>query len=217
MTRLAALVVLVAVVVAACGGGAAPATTSAFSGDARRYAADADRALDGTRFADVPAADLAAALDAICAGTGPLPAAIEAAIAGFGAPAEPPGDGIMAEVLVAGIAQVCPQRAAADLSAAFLASVAVTIDQEGGAPVADDIALTAGLSVCATLDRGTPQDAVLTAAAALYGIETGAEGTVTATPEQGVGIGAVIASAVAYLCPEHRDRVAAFVDGLGEG
>lgn len=205
------LVVLL-LVVASCG--APEVDTSPFAVEARRFAASADRALDGTRFEAVPTDDLAAAIVAICDSSAPLPGSIEQAIADLGAPPEPPGDGIMAEVLVTGIAQVCPQRAAADLSAAYLASVQVTVDQGGGLAVADDVALTAGLSVCATLDAGTPADALFTAAAVLYGIEVAPGESVQATPEQGVGLGAVLASAVAYLCPEHRDRVMDFVGGL---
>src|SRR3972149_1512554 len=100
------------VIVAACGGGGGPAPPPA------------DRPLDGTRFADVPPAPLAAVLAGLCVGTAPLVDDVARSVAAMEAPAGAPGDdATLTEVLVAGVAEVCPERVAADLSAAYPAPV----------------------------------------------------------------------------------------------
>ncbi|MEK7122253.1 MAG: carbamoyltransferase N-terminal domain-containing protein [Patescibacteria group bacterium] len=124
---------------------------------------------------------------------------------------------ILTEVLVAGVAEVCPQRMAADLSAAYLASVRFTIDQGSGVVVGDDVAVTTGLSACAVLDAGDPGDALVTIAAALFGVEANLEELLAGAIDgpQGITSGAILASAVTYLCPEHAERVEEFIDELG--
>ena len=80
MNRVAALVMLLA----ACGGGTATTTTAA---DPRRAAAEefavsAGRALEGTRFAGMTPEALAGMLGDLCAGSGSVVAAIDAAVVG---------------------------------------------------------------------------------------------------------------------------------------
>jgi hypothetical protein len=215
MKRVAALVM----VLAACGGGTAatPTTADPRRAAAEEFAVSAGRALEGTRFAGMTPQVLAALLEDLCAGSGLVVAAIDAAVAGAAPPGSAEDDAILAEVLTAGVVAVCPERAAADLTAAFVASVRVTVTGGAGAPVDDGAALSAGLSACASLDAGSPGDALVTIAAALFGVEaTEAELLAGAIdPSQGVTAGAVLASAVTYLCPEHADRVGAFIGQLG--
>jgi hypothetical protein len=219
MRRLGALLILVT----ACGGRAVPATTAA--ADSREWAAEefalsADRALDGTRFAEVTPATLAAVVAALCAGTVPLVEDVARAIAGIEAPAGPPADGvILTEVLVAGVVEVCPERVAADLSAAYLASVRFTIEQGAGVSVGDEAALTTGLSACAALDGGDPGDALVTIAAGLFDAEGTLDQLLAGAIDgpRGTTAGAVLSSAVTYLCPEHAAGVEEFVAELRAG
>ena len=217
MRRLVALVVLLA----ACGGNGATTTTAGNDSRTRaaeEFAVSADRALDGTRFADLDLASLAAILLDLCGGTGSVTTAVAEAVSGLEAPAGDAGDdAILTEVLMAGVVEICPERAAADVAAAFMASVRFTVNDGAGVEVTDDAALIAGLSGCAALDAGTPDDALVTIAAALFGVEaTVAELLAGAIDTaQAVTVGAVLASAVAYLCPEHTDRVTAYLSNLG--
>ncbi len=218
MRRVAALVVLVA----ACGGSAGTTSTVAdnpLTRAAGDFAISADRALDGTRFAETPPATVAALLVELCSATTPLITDVARSVASVVAPEGDGGDdAILTEVLVAGVAEVCPQRMAADLSAAYLASVSFTIDQGSGVAVDDDLAMTTGLSVCAVLDAGDPGDALVTIAAALFGVEATLDELLAGAIDdaQGITAGAVLASAVTYLCPEHADRVEAFINEFGD-
>ncbi len=216
MRRLVALAMLVA----ACGGNGAVTTTM---GDSRTRAAEefalsADRALDGTRFVDLAPASLVAILIDLCGGAGSVTTAVAEAVIGVDSPAGEPGDdAILSEVLLAGVVEICPERAAADVAAAFMASVRFTVDDGAGVAVTDDAALTAGLTGCSVLDAGTPDDAVVTIAAALFGVEATAAELLAGAIDtaQAVTVGAVLASAVAYLCPEHTDRVQDYLGDLG--
>jgi hypothetical protein len=83
--------------------------------DLRRRAGDfavtADRALSGTRFESVAADVLADALEAICTSTGGFDDAVFSAVADLPAASGDPGDdAVAAEVLVAGVIEVCPGR-----------------------------------------------------------------------------------------------------------
>ena len=217
MKRLAAVFVVMAV---SCGGSAAP--TSTLANDplvvaAGEFATSADRALDGTRFADVTPATIAALVVELCSGSTPLSDDVARGVASVVATeGDSADDAILAEVLVAGVAEVCPQRMAADLSAVYLASVRFTIDEGSGVVVGDGVAVTTGLSACAVLDAGDPGDALVTIAAALFGVEATLEDLLAGAIDgpQGITAGAVLASAVIYLCPEHAERVEEFVDGL---
>lgn len=200
-------------VLTACSATTSPPTTSPYGAAASRFAASADRALDGTRFESLPLPALADALVSLCESTVALPVAVAAAVTAMDVPEEPEGDAIMAEVLVVGVAEVCPDRAVTELSAAYLAAIGVVVRDGRGLPVADDIALTAGLSVCATLATGTPDDALVVAAAGLFGIEASAAELLGGGLDapQAVTVGAVLGASVTYLCPDHRERIEGFL------
>lgn len=207
MRRLGATLTLVVV---ACGSTATPTTTTdPRSFAAREFAVSAGRALEGTRYASLTSEGLATLVVELCAGTGSLLADVGALVTSASASATPgdPGDDvILTEVLTVGAADVCPERAAGDLAAAFLAAVRLAA---GTAPVNDAEAMNAGLSSCATLDQGTPADAVEVVAAGLFGVEATEEELLAGaiTIEGAATVGAVIAAAVTFLCPEHVERV----------
>ena len=71
-------------------------------------------------------------------------------------------------------------------------------------------------SACAALDNGDPGDALVTIAAGLFGVEATVDELLDGAIDgaQGITAGAVLVSAVTYLCPEHADRVEEFVDQL---
>jgi hypothetical protein len=206
-----------ALVLAACGGSAAPATTTDPRADgAREFAFSAGRALEGTRFAAMSSGDLADLVMGLCAESGSVIADIEAAVAATGAAGDRGDDAILAEVLTAGVVEVCPERAAADISAAFLASVGLAVETGAGVEVGDSDALNAGLSACLTLDQGTPEDAIVTIAAGLFHVEATAEELFAGaiTTGEGVTVGAVLAAAVSFLCPEHAARVQEYLGSI---
>lgn len=216
MRRVAALVLLVA----SCGGSGTPVTT----GDPRtpaaiQYAASADRALDGTRFSELPPATVAEVIVALCAGAGSVLVDVDAAVAAVDVPPGGAGDdSILREVLLTGVGSICPERVAADLTAAYLAAVAATVASGGGVIIDDSLAVGVGLAACEALDAGTPEDALVTVAAGGLGIEATAgellAGALDAS--QGITAGAVLASAATYLCPEHGDRVQEFIADLAD-
>ena len=211
MKRVVALVALVA----ACGGSPVSTTTA----DPRlaaavEYAVSADRALDGTRFSGLTPATVAEVIVATCSGAGSVVIAVESAVAVVEAPPGDPGDDvILQEVLLTGVGLICPERVAADLTAAYLAAVHTTIVSGAGVAIDDSLAVGVGLAACEALDAGTPEDALVTVAASGFGIEATADeilaGAIDAA--QAVTAGAVLASAATYLCPEHQARVEEFV------
>lgn len=217
MRRLGASLTLVVV---ACGNTAVPPTTTdPRSFAAREFAVSAGRALDGTRYAIMTSEALAGFVIEICAGTGSLLTDVGAIVTSASASASasdaaPGDDAILAEVLTVGAADVCPERAAGDLAAAFFAAVRLAA---GTAPVDDAEAMNAGLSSCATLDQGTPADAVEMVAASLLGVEATEEELLAGaiTIEDGVLVGAVLAAAVTFLCPEHAERVEQYLADMG--
>ena len=203
--------------IVACGGAATPTTTTdALRSPALAFALDADRALDGTRFEDVPAGDLADAIVALCTSDTTL----GEAIGGLGAPpTDAGGVEIAREVLVEAMEQVCPARSGDSAAVdAFLASARSAIASAGVSLTFDDELLAvAGTSACATLDAGLgATDAVLVAAASLYGVEVGDLAALDPliSGDQGVALGAVVASAATFLCPDHRPAVLEFVASL---
>lgn len=216
MKRVAAL----ALVVAACGGTTAtPTTTDPRAAAALEFAVSAGRALEGTRFSALSVEEVADLVMGLCGRPGSLPTDVErtvASISSGAADGDPGDDAIFAEVLTAGVAEVCPQRVAADLSAAFLASVQVAVEAGAGVEIAATEALNAGLSSCLTLDRGTPGDALVTIAAGLFAVEADEAELLAGaiTTEQGVTAGAVLAAAVSFFCPEHTARVQEYLAGI---
>jgi len=216
MRRVIALVLLAA----ACGGSGSPAPTNdPRTPAAIQYAASADRALDGTRFSDLRPATVAEVIVALCAGAGSVLVDVDAAVAAVEAPPGGAGDdAILREVLLTGVAVICPERVAADMTAAYLAGVAATVASGGGVAIDDSLAVGVGLAACEALDAGTPEDALVTVAAGGLGIEATAGELLAGAldPAQGITAGAVLASAATFLCPEHRERVAGFIADLGD-
>jgi hypothetical protein len=211
MRRVVALVALVA----ACGGSpVSTTTTDANLAAAVEYAVSADRALDGTRFSGLTPATVAEAIVATCSGAGSVVIDVQSAVAVVEAPPGDPGDDVIfQEVLLTGVGLICPERVAADLTAAYLAAVHTTIASGAGVAIDDSLAVGVGLAACEALDAGTPEDALVTVAAGGFGIEATADeilaGAIDAA--QAITAGAVLASAATYLCPEHQTQVQEFV------
>lgn len=213
MPDMRSAVAALALVIAGCGGAASTTTADPLRPAALAFAADAERALDGTRFEGVTGADLADAIVDLCTTDTTIGEEIE----GLGAATAVAGDiEIAREVLREAMTQVCPTRtgnaAAID---AFLASARRAIaSSEVDLTFDDDPLIIAGTSVCTTLDAGQgPGEAILVSAAVLFGVEASAVAdldTLVGAPE-GIALGAVLASAAASLCPDHQVEVAQFV------
>jgi len=183
--------------------------------EAAEFAAAADRALDGTRFEEVSVGDVAAIIVGLCAAGGSVEAAIDGLAAADGPASD---DSIMREVLVEGVAQVCPARSGdAEALDAYLSSVRAAVASSGVDLVLDDEPLiAAGTVVCASLDAAQGVDgAILAAVAILYGLEASSVEELDDVIDgpQGVAVGATLASAAEHLCPQHRPVVAEFVEG----
>lgn len=218
MPDMRAGVAALALVIAGCGGAAVNTTAPAdpLRPAALAFAADAERALDGTRLEGVTDADLADAIVDLCTTDTTIGEEIES----LGAVTAEAGDiEIAREVLREAMTQVCPTRTG-DAAAidAFLASARGAIaSSEVDLTFDDDPLLTAGTSVCATLDAGLgPGEAILVAAAALYGVEASTLPDLNTLigGTEGIALGAVLGSAAAFLCPEHQVEVSQFVAGL---
>ena len=218
MPDLKTMVAVVALVVAGCGGAAIDTTAP---GDPLRpaalaFAADADRALDGTLFEGVTGADLADAIVELCT----TDTTISEEIAGLGTPAAEAGDiEIVREVLREAMTQVCPTRTgdAAAIDAFVAATRGAIAASEADVAFDDYPLIVAGTSVCATLDSGLgPGEAILVAAAVLYGVEASAVADLDMLvgASEGIALGAVLGSAAAFLCPDHQVEVSQFVAGL---
>jgi len=213
-------ITMLLVLLAACADGAASTSTgtAALSLDrsAAEFAASAERALEGTAFETVGPGAVADLVIGLCEGLGV--GAVPATIAGLGIDA-PSGDGeILTEVLMVGIAQVCPDRAQVDLTGYYLDAVRGTADAAGSLGAFDEgDVVRAGPIVCARLKSGAGVEAaLLTTVVGLFGVEAETvdqlAGLIDA--DQGVVSGAVLASATALLCPEHAGEVEAFVESL---
>jgi len=218
-------------VVTACGGG--PVATTVIDErlePAVEFAVSAQRALDGTRFADLPDAVVAGLVlevcDAMAASSDPdatVMGVLDGVEAGEGPEVD---DEILAIVLAEGALTVCPTEVgvaelraweAADPEDRFLAAVAAVAPViEEGLTSAD--LLAAGRGVCAVLDGGgTPEEAVLDEFARMFGvtgvsIEEIAAGV--AGEREGLLAGGVLGAASSVLCPEHREIVTAFLEDL---
>lgn len=219
MSDLRQAVAVLTVIVVACGGADASSTTA--SGDPLRpaaleFAGDAERALDGTSFETASSLKLADAIVALCT----TDMTVSEAISGFGAgPVSAAESDIIHEVLLQAMSQVCPIRSgdAAAVDAYLAAARDAVASSSVDIAFDDDPLVTAGTSVCATLDAGLAvEEAVLVAAAALYDVNAPRLEDLDALigGPQGVALGAVVAAAAAFLCPEHQQVVADFVAGL---
>ena len=235
MRRPALLVATVlAMALAGCGGTGAVTTDAGadlLEARALDYAVSARRALADTRFEGLGDRWLAGLVLEICRDL-PDSTDPDTLMAGLlGAVDAPPGsagdDGILAEVVAAGLAAVCPEAvlevadtSPADATGAFLAAALPEMEAAGlGDRWGRDDLLAAGSAVCGVLDGGgTPEAAVLAEIAVLFGVTgdsvAGLSGAGLLDAAQGRGVGAVLASAAAFLCPEHRGAVRGYVAGL---
>jgi len=204
----------------ACGGGADPSSTvtaaASLESPAEAFAVSAQRALDGTAF-EVPGAELIADLViGLCRGLGV--GAIPATVDDLDSAASPEDRAILVEVLTVGMVQVCPDRAPVDLTSFYVGAVRSAV-QGGGVLSAFDEGdvIRAAPVACEVLRSGTGVEAALLAVIdSLFGIEAesldGLSGLVAA--DQGLVLGAVLASATALLCPEYASDVDAFMGSL---
>jgi len=228
-----ALVAVALMVVSACGG--EPVATTVVDerlDTAIEFAVSAQRALDGTRFADLGDAAVAGLVldvcDAMADSADPdatVTVVLDGIEAGEGAEVD---DEIMEIVLAEGALVVCPADVgAAELRAweaaapedRYLAAVAAVapVIEEGF--TGEDL-LAAGRGVCAVLDGGgTPEQAVLEEFAQMFGV-TGvsideiAAGVVG--EREGLLAGGVLGAASSILCPEHREVVTTFLEDLAD-
>jgi hypothetical protein len=234
-----AAVLSLAAAVAAFGCSApAPPADGADRLAAAEYARTARRALETTRFGalgDGWLVDLVIeaceALRPSAGGDAAVLEVVDAAAAGVVPPAGAPAPGdaaedrILLEVVATGMATVCPEEviAATTVPAAgpedrYLLVVGTAADEAGMAP-GSGLLLDSGRAVCRAMGSGAgPEGGVLAAAAALFGVEAAGLGELEADPRVGVAggrvLGTLLASAAAYLCPEHGEEVAAYVAGL---
>jgi hypothetical protein len=221
-------VALGALVVAACSTG--PAEPSAqWEPVAREFAVSARRALADTRFEDLGDEWLTTLLVTLCedlADGGRPDDVVGRALDDL---AEPAGadidDEILAEVLTAGIAEVCPEDVLVaggmdpDAAEAFLGAVRPIADQSGlGGSLTDAALLAAGLTACATLDSGAAPDAAGAAVlGSLFGVDAPDLAGLEAAglgPREGIVAGAVLGAAASTLCSEHAQQVADYVSGV---
>jgi hypothetical protein len=230
--RAAALLLGFAVAASGCSEPAPPAG-GADRLAAAEYALTARRALETTRFGTLGDGWLVDLLVDACGALKPGGDGDAAILAVVGAASEgvPTGDAaedrILLEVVATGMATVCPEAviAATTIPAdapedRYLLAVGVAADEAGMAPDSG-VLFEAGGAACRAMDRGAgPERGVLDAAALLFGVEAGGLDELEADPRVGVAggrvLGTLLASAAAFLCPEHGERVAAYVAGLEE-
>lgn len=200
---------LLVLAVAACGSGEATETTSPTRA-AQEYAASAQRALEGTAFASATVSEVAAWVDSACSGLGS--GSVRALAEAVGGSATTPGDlAILVEVFEVGLEQVCPERAATDLTDPFLSLVHTAgLDP---LPVSDNALLVAAPLVCEALESENVAAAFLIGAGSLYGADSAdfTDLASTLSDTQGFTLGAMVSASAALLCPEHADVVAEFV------
>jgi len=207
------------VLVAACSSGSEPpviTTTESFSAAANEYAISAERALAGTVFEQMGSEALAGLVVGLCEGFGI--GAIPATVDGIELAASVGDQEIIAEVLIVGVVQVCPDRAPVDLTGFYLDAVVGTAEAAGalGAFVEGDV-VRAGPAVCDVLksDAGV-EAALLEVVARLFGVAVDDINSLVGSidDDQGVVAGAALASATAVLCPQYAAAVQAFMESL---
>lgn len=211
---------IVALLVAACGKGGESVVTSttveSFGAAAADYARSAERALAGTAFEAVAPSAIAGAIVDLCGGFGI--GAIPAAIGGFDLAASVADQEIIAEVLVVGLVQVCPDRAPVDLTGFYLAAVAGAAESAGALGALDEGGVVrAGPLVCDVLEsEAGVEGALLAVVESLFGVAVGDVDSLAGSidGEQGVVAGAVLASATALLCPQYTTAVESFMESL---
>lgn len=202
---------MIALVAAACGGPPAPPSTTGYARASADYAASALRALDGTAFETLGVQGLADAIESLCDGLGV--GAMGVAAADTGIVATDPEVAIFLEVLRTGLDQVCEEKVVVDLTGIYQSTVETAVTQGGAAGAYDEVAaIRAAPAVCDALDLGEGvEPALLEAAATLFGIGAGTVGDLSLTPDQGLVVGAVLATATALVCPEHLEVVESFL------
>jgi len=218
MRRLTAVLAL-AVAAAACSGDAAPVTTvdpTSREAAAAEYAVSALRALDGTDAAGMTAADVSdlvlEACDRVDGGATAAAAATEVA-----APTADPA--LLGEVVEVGVGLVCPDEppTAIDLIVQYEASVNLAL-ASAGIPLPEDAVgvLQAGPVTCdAFFTGGSAEQALLAAAGTLFDVPAASfDDLRSLTREEGILLGAVVASATAILCPEHDAAMREYLAGL---
>jgi hypothetical protein len=232
-----ALVVIAAVLAAGCGAAPEAATTTdaAAAADeaALDFAVSARRAVTGTRFEALSDREVADLILEVCEDLGDSADPDGDVMAFVGRLEAPNGpevdDQIMGVVLAEGALAACPEVVdAASLRAweasspedKFLAAVQAIAPEMDVDPAAADL-VAAGRTVCEVLDGGgTPGEAVVAEFALLFGttgvtVEEIAAGE--AGEREGLLAGGVLGGAASFLCPEHREAVVAYLEGLAEG
>jgi hypothetical protein len=226
------LVASIMLAVTACGGSGGSTTTTDAVEDLRRsiaadYGESAARALEATRYEGLGAEGIMDLVLDACdrLGSTSPDAAVADALAGLDVPAgEALDDSIAEEVLVEGLATVCPDdvlRASGidpaaptetDRDTLFLGAVAPFADSAGFS-FSDDELIVAGNAVCGELEGGSdPESAILVGLNDLFGIDAISLADVgDAGENEGLLLGAVLGSASVYFCPAHAERVAVFV------
>ncbi|MDX1689532.1 MAG: hypothetical protein R3290_00775 [Acidimicrobiia bacterium] len=237
MKRLAAVLALA--VVAACGGAATETTSTTLGVSDRRrliaadYAESAERALLDTRYEVLgPTGIQELVLDACDRLASSSPdAAVADALASLDVPAgEPVDEEIATEVVVEGLASVCPDdvlrasgidpadaEAAGDTRALYLAAVA-PFAADAGLDVSEETLVQGGGAVCASLQRGdAPEEAILAGFDTVFGIQADTLDEITAGSDEAAVVGGVLGAAAIYFCPTEAERVAVYLqqEGLG--
>jgi len=228
MIRGALLGVVAALVCAACSGEASIETPSLEQFAAEDFAVSARRALADTRFEALGDRWLSGLLVEMCgdlAGGGDPEEVVAAAVAGVDAPEGPDvDDEILAEVLTAGVAEVCSNAVlgagglAPEAVSGFLGVVRPVAGQSGLGALDDASLLVAGLDACGVLDAGSGAAAAgAEILRSLFGIDASDLAGLEAAglgAREGIVAGAVLGAAATVLCPEHSDEVAAYVSGV---
>lgn len=210
---------IMTVLVAACSSGSGPAgtvTTESFGAAANEYAISAERALAGTVFEQVGPEALAGLVVGLCEGFGI--GAIPATVDGIGLAASVEDQEIIAEVLIVGVVQVCPDRAPVDLTGFYLDAVVGTAETAGALGAFDEgDVVRAGPVVCDVLkSEAGVEAALLEVVERLFGVTVDDVDSLVGSidDDQGVLTGAVLASATAVLCPQYAAAVEAFMESL---
>ncbi len=211
---------IMTVLVAACSSGSEPAitvtTTESFGAAANEYAISAERALAGTVFEQVGPEALAGLVVGLCEGFGI--GAIPATVDGIGLAASVGDQEIIAEVLIVGVVQVCPDGAPVDLTGFYLDAVVGTAETAGALGAFDEAdVVRAGPVVCDVLkSEAGVEAALLEVVERLFGVAVADIDSLVGSidDDQGVVAGAVLASATAVLCPQYAAAVEAFMESL---